>query len=234
MVNLPRDKPSMFISKEELDKRSSIDHDVVSRLKLHDETSPPDPNGPGVRLDTTRFRKNGTTTNMPLLDDDMRAVVGAACIVAGPEVAAEIGNVSERYAALLGRPGGFGEHITDPEERLARNQKIRDSIYQGLSKVRDAAQDKIILALGLIDEESLQAIAPKDRARLAAQMANQLSSVIDRTINKGEHLHDERTSHLHLYAPERRPLDAFNVKIVNQMPLELEKDNGNGSGSTDR
>lgn len=219
----------MFISKAELDKRSSIDHDVVSRLHLHDQTSPVRADSPVVRFDATRFRKNGTTTDMPILDDDMRAVVGAACIVAGSKVAAEIGNVSEGYAALLARPGGFGKHIDDPEERLARNQKIRDSIYTGLSKVREAAQDKILLALNLIDEESLQAIQPKDRARLAAQMANQLSSVIDRTINKGEHLHDERTSHLHLYAPERRPLDAFNVKIVNQQVLDQDKANGNGT-----
>lgn len=219
----------MFISKQELDKRASIDHDVVARLKMHDEVMPVDPSSPVVTFDTARFRKDGSTTDKPLLDDDTRAVVGAVCIIAGPEAAAEIGGVSPGYAKVLGR-AGFGSHISDPEERLARNQKIRDSIYAGLSKVRDAAQDKILLALELISPENLEQIAPKDRARLAAQMANQLSSVIDRTINKGEHLHDERTSHLHLYAPERRPLDAFNVKYVNQLPSEPENGTADSQG----
>lgn len=217
----------MFISREELDKRASLDHDVISRLKLHDEVSPVSPDSKAVSFDTARFRKDGSARDKPLLDDDMRAVVAATCIVAGPEAAAEVGNVSPGYASVLARVGI--RELADPEERLARNQKIRDSIYAGLSRVRDAAQDKILLALNLISEENLEHIAPKDRARLAAQMANQLSSVIDRTINKGEHLHDERTSHLHLYAPERRPLDAFNVKYVNQLP----SDGSNGTDSAD-
>ena len=95
-------------------------------------------------------------------------------------------------------------------------EEVRSGIYAALESIRETARQKLIMALGLIDEETLEAIPAKDRAKIGAQIANQLSGVIDRTIEKSSlQVDNSKTAHLHLYSPEIRPMDRFNVKRVN-------------------
>jgi hypothetical protein len=202
----------MFINKEELENRRREENNLVQRIKVGNTSS--DETSAVHKLDTSRFKNDGTERACPVLSDDLRAVVAAASIMAGPKVAAEIGGVSEGYAEVLAR--GEYSSAKDPEERERRNNELKESIYRGLSEIRIKASEKLMLALDLINTDTLEAIQPKDKARLAAQMANQLSGVIDRTINKGENLNDNRSTHLHLYAPERRPISAFQIKSINQ------------------
>ena len=205
----------MFIDKAELDRRKQEENNLTIRMKIPPASGV---DGKVAELDTTKFKANGTARkdNNIIMPPDLRALVAATAIVAGPEVAAEIGECSPGYAAVLAR--GEYSQASDPEEREKRNQELRDSIYESLGKIRARAQHKLFKVLKLINDESLAAIPDKDKARLAAQMANQLSGVIDRTINKGDPGSGERTSHLHLYAPEQRPLAAFDIKRVNQLP----------------
>ena len=212
----------MFINKEELERRRKEGNNLIQRISVKNDR---EVTGPIAELDTTKFRNDGTPCDRPRLDGDLRAIVAATAMIAGPKAAAEIGGVSESYAAVLGR-GDFARQDTiNPEERERRNQELRDRIYDGLGKIRDVAQIKLLKVLKLINNENLEAIAPKDRARLAAQMANQLSGIVDRTINKGEHGGVNNSAHLHLYAPERRPLEAFTIKTVNPISEES-KSNG--------
>jgi len=213
------DHTRMFISRAELERRKSSEHNVAERLKM---TLPAEPAAsPITGFDTSQFRRDGSHTDRPLLTNEMRALVACTAIVAGNEVAAEVGNVSPQYAEVLAR-AEYPRNLADPEEREKRNAELRDMIYKGLSEIREKAQSRLLAALDLINEESLENIPVKDKAKIAANIANQLSSVIDRTINKGEHIHAGASTHLHLYAPERRTIDAFDIKRINAMPTESE------------
>jgi hypothetical protein len=204
----------MFISKEELDQRRSESFNLVERIH------PKNDGAPSVKVasfDPSRFKNDGTQRATQRLSPEMRAVVAAAAIISGPEVAAEIGDVSVGYAEVLAR-GEYNNSGKSPEDREARNQILRDGIYEALGNIREKAREKLLKVLDIIDEDALENIPNRERAKVAAQMANHLSGVIDRTINKGEHLHDSRSSHLHLYAPERREVSDFKVKVINQLP----------------
>jgi len=209
----------MFISKEELDQRRSESFNLVERIHPKNDAAPP---VKVAAFDPSRFKNDGTQREKHLLTPEMRAVVAAAAIISGPEVAAEIGDVSVGYAELLSR-GEYNNSGKTPEDREARNQILRDGIYEALGNIREKAREKLLKVLDIIDEDALENIPNRERAKVAAQMANHLSGVIDRTINKGEHLHDSRSSHLHLYAPERREVSDFKVKVINQLP-EAEPD----------
>lgn len=209
----------MFIDQAEFDRRREESNNLVERIRV-----PPSPdideNHPVTKLDTSRFRKDGLLTEKPVLSGDLRVLVGVVARAAGSEVAAEIGNCSPGYASMLSR----GEYNNDAlmmtaEHRQLEQQKLRDSIFRGLAEVREAAREKLLMALGLIDESTLANIPEKDKARIAANIANQLSAVIDRTINKGEDPSGARNTHLHLYAPEKRALADFDIKTVNPKPV---------------
>lgn len=216
----------MFINKEELERRRLHENNLIERMRVPTAGDLPADSVVG-KLDTSKFKSDGTNREHPLYDDETRALAGALTVAHGAKTASEITGVSEGHAKVLAR----GEYSTaiDPEEREKRNQVLRDNIYEGLGKIRGKAQQKLMKVLNLINNENLDAIPDKDKARLAAQMANQLSGVIDRTINKGEHLHDGRSTHLHLYAPERRPLAAFEIKTIN--PQIKDNDNANAKSS---
>ena len=201
----------MFIKNTDLKSRLDPANNLIKRLRIADSTPV---TGKVAELDTMRFKNDGTPTDKGLMDMELRSVVAAATIIAGPAAGAEIGECSESYAEVLAR--GEYSSAKDPEQREKLNNELREGIYQGLSRVRERAQKKLMLVLKMIDADNLEAISPKDRARLAAQMANQLSSVIDRTIQKDGGLSQTSNTHLHLYAPERRPLAAFDIKRINQ------------------
>lgn len=204
----------MFISKVELEQRRQEENNLVERMKVPHAT---EIGGPIVALDTSKFRKNGTEREVALLTPDLRAVVAAATIMAGAKAGAEIGNVSETYASVLARAEYPRNEDMDPEKRELRNSQLRESIYRGLGEIRDKAQLKLMKVLDLINDDTLECIPDHQKARLAAQMANQLSGVIDRTIIKGGN-EGGISSHLHLYAPEQRPLAAFEIKRINPLP----------------
>ena len=207
----------MFIDKQELERRREAEHNLVARMNV---PTPIDPKE--IPFDASRFRDDGTAKTCR--DNEERALIGAASIAIGSAKAAEIFDVSQDYAKILAR--GEATRSNNPEERAKQNQELRDKIYEGLTSIRENAQKKLLMALEHINEQTLEQIPDRDKAKISANIANQLSSVIDRTINKGEHLIDQRSAHVHLYAPETRPISAFTVKNVNK-PL----DEGNGNGT---
>ena len=210
----------MFIDVAELKRRRDESNNLVERMNV---CSPVEPSK--IPLDTSKFKNDGTQRAIPQFDDDTRALIGVSAIAVGPEKTSEIFGVSKSYATVLGR--GNYSSAKDDEERQRRNQELKDAIYDGLAKIRDAAREKLMLALEGIDEVAITNIKPTDKAKVLANVANQLSAVIDRTINKGEHLKgDDRSSHLHLYAPETRPLAAFTIKRINPLPQEEGQSNG--------
>jgi len=216
----------MFISKEELDQRRSESFNLVERIRPQNDGVAV---GKTASFDPSRFKLDGTSRSNTRLTPEMRAVVAAAAIVSGAEVAAEIGDVSVGYAEVLAR-GEYNNSGKSPEDREARNQILRDGIYEALGNIREKAREKLLKVLDIIDADALENIPNRERAKVAAQMANHLSGVIDRTINKGEHLHDSRSSHLHLYAPERREVSDFKVKVINQLPeANVEESNATSS-----
>ncbi len=198
----------MFISKDELDRRKEESNNLTARMKVPSEVV-----GPNIHLDTSKFKNDGTQRSMPVYSPEIRALAAATTIIAGPEAAHEITGVSVGHAKVLAR--GEYSSALDPEQRDKRNQDLKDSIYEGLGRIRGKASRKLMKVLNLINDETLENIPEKDKARIAAQMANQLSGVIDRTINKGESTDAGRSAHLHLYSPEQRPLAAFDIKRIN-------------------
>lgn len=212
----------MFIDVAELKRRRDESNNLVERMNVASVVAPS-----SIPLDTNKFKNDGTAREKPLMDNAERAVVAATTIALGSEKASEIFGVSRSYATVLAK----GEYSTakDDEERQRRNQELKDAIYDNLTRIRETAQLKLMLALDGIDEESIQNIKPTDKAKILANVANQLSAVIDRTINKAEGLRgEEKSTHLHLYAPETRPLAAFTIKRINGPVAEEGVSNGNG------
>lgn len=198
----------MFIDKDELTRRLHAENNLVERLASTPIVPIEAP------LDTKKFTNTGLAREVPAFTPEERALIGATTLAVGAEVASDTFGVSKSYAKVLAR--GTYSQATDPEERERRNQELKDNIYEGLAVIRERAREKLMMALEGIDEEALSNIKASDRAKILANVSNQLSSVIDRTINKGEHLTDGRSTHLHLYAPEVRPLSAFTIKTINQ------------------
>jgi hypothetical protein len=196
----------MFIDVKELARRKEESNNLIERMSV----APSEPID--VPLDTSKFKKDGTNRKTPEYSPEQRALIGVSAIALGPKKAAEVLDVSESYAKVLAR-GSYSTAL-DPEERDRRNQELKDAVYEGLASIREKAREKLMMALDGIDEVSLGAIKGSDKAKVLANISNQLSSVIDRTINKGEHLHDSRSTHLHLYAPETRPITAFTIKRI--------------------
>lgn len=197
----------MFIDKEELDRRKEESNNLMRRLK-NPEPAP----CKEIPFDSTMFHPSGIAReNARSLEE--KAVIGVTAIALGNQQAAEIFDVSPGYVGIVkkGIAGGY-----DSEDREKRSKKLKELIYEGLQIIREKSSEKLLLALDNVNEDTLKAIKPSEKAKVSANIANQLSSVIDRTIDKGEGLLDAgRTSHLHLYAPESRPLASFNIKRIN-------------------
>jgi hypothetical protein len=203
----------MFIKKEELDKRLSANRNLLERLKKESVHV--------TEHDKTRFKKNGEAkAHKQSLTLDEKALIATTALLSTQRTAAEVFDVSPDTAHRLAN--GENQSIINEEEREMRNAQLRDAIYSQLNNIREAAREKLIQVLGLINDETLTVIPDKDKAKSASVMANQLSAVIDRTIQKGSQLQGERSAHLHLYAPELRPVEAFTIKNINQVPSPKE------------
>lgn len=190
----------MFIKADELERRREESNNLVERMGLRLDVIEPVVDRPV--FDAKRFDQDGATkSGMPF---EEKVVVGVAAQVIGPAKTAEIFGVSPSYATMLGKD----KH---------KDEDLKRAIYAGLEMIREAAREKLLMALEGINPESLAAIKAGEKAKVSAQIANQLSSVIDRTIDKMPE-GTERTTHLHLYAPETRPLAAFTIKRINSNP----------------
>lgn len=197
----------MFINKDELSRRRDESNNLMERMN-----NPAPPPAREIPFDSSFFHPSGIAKdNARTLEE--KAVIGAAGIVLGNQVAAEIFDVSPKYVSVVksGMAGGNND-----EDREKRSRKLKELIYEGLQVIRETSSEKLLLALENINKDTLGAIKNSEKAKVSANIANQLSSVIDRTIDKGEGLLDAgRTSHLHLYAPESRPLASFTIKRIN-------------------
>ena len=190
----------MFITKEQLDKRLSSDHNFVSRNLRQDI-------GDSVPIDSDRFAKNGIALQTPRIPDVVKPLIGALAISTTIENAAEVFGISEITAGKISR----ADSSMIPE----KNEILRDQIYEQLADVREKAKAKLDLALGFVTKESLEAIPAKDQARQSAEIAAKMSNIIERTIPKDKKLTENGSTHLHLYSPEQRKLNTFNVVTVN-------------------
>ena len=179
------------------------ENNLILRLEIPDEAAAKEIKAP---IDRKKFAKNGTQTEQPRYTTEEKVLIGTTAQLLGPKATAEILDVNPAIATSLGMENYRGKD----------SEQVRAGIYAALESIRETARQKLIMALGLIDEETLEAIPAKDKAKLGAQIANQLSGVIDRTIEKaGLHLDNSKTAHLHLYSPEIRAMDQFNIKRVN-------------------
>lgn len=200
---------AMFIDSEELARRKEESNNLTERMKV-----PSEPTVREIPFDSTRFHPSGIARNNDAARTlEEKAVIGVTAIALGNKQAAEIFDVSPEYANVVKRGIAGG---ASPEDREIRSKKLKEMIYEGLQIIREKSSEKLLMALDNINEASLAAIKASEKAKVSANIANQLSSVIDRTIDKGEGLLDAgRTSHLHLYAPESRPLTSFTIKRIN-------------------
>ena len=195
----------MFISADELERRSQAENNLILRLEIP-EASPPEIK---ATVDRSQFAKDGTLAERPVYTTEQRILIGATSRMVGKEQAAEIFGVNPHVVGALAQ-----ENYNKTQDA----DEVRKGIYAALESIRESAREKLVLALGLISQETLDAIADKDKARTAAQVANQLSAIVDRTIEKaGLHVDNSKTAHLHLYSPEVRALEKFNIKRVNSI-----------------
>lgn len=174
---------------------------------------------PEVPFDSGKFKIDGTLRENPAFPSGLKAVIAAAALMSTPKQAAEAFNCSAGYASELAR--GNGSHVIDLNKREDANAKLRQDIYDALGTIRSDAQSRLLKVLGLIDEENLGKIPDKDKARIAATMANQLAGVIDKTIEKSAHVADSRSAHLHLYSPQQRETAEYKkVTIASKVPID--------------
>ena len=193
----------MFINLDEFERRRMAENNLVLRLEIPEENEPREIKAP---VDRKKFTLSGVQTGQAYYTTEEKILIGTTAQLLGPKAAGEILDVNPKVAGSLGM-----------ENYKAKDaDEVRAGIYAALESIRETARQKLIMALGLIDEETLEAIPIKDRAKIGSQIANQLSGVIDRTIEKaGLHLDNSKTAHLHLYSPEIRAMDQFQIKRVN-------------------
>ena len=88
-----------------------------------------------------------------------------------------IREVAEKVGVSEGQVSNWKHGSTDGE---TLNTKLIESTERKLEGVRDTALDKLMLALGVIDEEKIEKLSVKDAAAVAESMAG----IIDRTTKK--------------------------------------------------
>lgn len=187
----------MFIKADELERRREESNNLVERMGLARSVAPCEVDRPV--FDPKRFDNDGAAKEGRTFEE--KALIGVTSQLLGPAKAAEIFDVKPSYASMMAKP---------------KDEDLKKAIYAGLEIIREAAREKLLMALEGINQETMDAIKKGEKAKVSAQIANQLSSVIDRTIDKLPE-GNEKTTHLHLYAPETRPLAAFTIKRINQV-----------------
>lgn len=202
----------MFITSDELERRSQAENNLILRLEIPESAPPASPKLPPI--DRKKFAPNGTLTERPIYTTEEKVLIGTTSQLLGARAAAEIFDVPQRYTEIVG----------SEKYQTKDSEAVRTGIYLALETIRESAREKLLMALGLIDNETLALIPDKDKARTAAQIAHQLSGVIDRTIEKSAmQVDNSKTAHLHLYSPEIRAIDKFNIKRVNTPSQQVDQ-----------
>jgi hypothetical protein len=99
----------------------------------------------------------------------------------------------------------FGISRQGVAEINAGHGKINNSSFdEALERARDTALEKLMLSLGLIDEERMSKLGPRDLSLIASNMAKVVERTIPDKVREGN-------INLTIYAPELRKESSFDV-----------------------
>lgn len=181
-----------------------------------------------AELDTKKFKTDGTPRDVPLISEEQKAAIGTLAIIEGAKEAAAQFKVSPATASKFA--AGIAGETKDLIKNEERNAHLRSEIYNNLGEVREKARLKLMDVLDKIEPKDIDALQPAARLNTAANVAAKLSAVIDKTIEKGANFADQRSAHLHLYAPEQKAKETYTIKSVGaKIPLDNASDNSNAN-----
>lgn len=124
----------------------------------------------------------------------------------GAEVAAERYGISEGYAKALG--SGFVGGRPSPELKEAIKEASTE-VNDMKTQIKDAALTKLMLAVGLIDEDAVKKLGPVNQATVAEKMA----AIVDKLEPKKEQVMNVNTGVI-FYSPAQKSEDQYPTKFI--------------------
>lgn len=181
----------LLISKESAIKRLDSNENLANRLVRNNGS-----------LEIKKIEHGGGRSNgQKNLTENERAIIGASARAFGIKNTAEAFGVSVSHTNSLAhgkvyRDGG--------REANKSHADLKNQIEDRLSDVKDVALEKLMLSLGLIDEEKLAESSAKDLSGIAAN----LSKVVENSSGGGK---NNTQVNLVVYAPESRKVADYEV-----------------------
>lgn len=128
-------------------------------------------------------------------DVEKQSEAGAIAIASSIKIAAEVTGYSEAHIRDLKR--GLTNHNSPPDEKLVKAIEVKTD------KAQEAAVDKLMEALGLMDADKMSACDAKELSGIAANMAKVAS--MGRAAGNGA------SANVIIYMPQQRDLKDFAV-----------------------
>lgn len=150
----------MFISDEEKSLR------LENSLKLQSEET-----SDNLRVEVHQFR--GRTTGATQIPEFLRPIIGASTLLSGYKATQE--NFGVKSSASL---HSMANGKTYPEGKEI--PELKSKVESIVGEAQEKAAEKLLSALGLLTEDKLERVKPKDLSSIAADM----SRIIEKTTPK--------------------------------------------------
>lgn len=159
----------MILTGEQVKKRLESDQNLV---KMVDSIRGPNRE---IIVKSHAMNPRGPGDGVKDLTDEERESIGVLSKLAGSDVAAEIFGISENHASNLscGLKRYAGKHVTDNNLK----ERIEDRLSSVRMTVEERAAEKLLAALGLLDNDKLENCNAVQLAGVASQMGNTMSKM---------------------------------------------------------
>ena len=173
-------------SKEEIDERLDDSGNLLNLLNIK---------RPEIKhIDIRSFRHTGSKGKK--VPQELKPVIAAISKVEGSTAAAKIFNIATPTANNL-QHGRSSNGVHD--------SALQTSTAKILDTVKDLAADRLLAAIGLLDDDRLGSVS---KATELSAIAANLSRVVEKVTPKSD---DSNKPVFHVYAPALKSLDKYDV-----------------------
>jgi hypothetical protein len=147
----------------------------------------------------------GRAEGIKNLTENERAIIGASARAFGIRATANAFGVSESHTNSLAHGKVYRE---GGRESSKNHAALAEKIEDRLDEVKDVALTKLMLSLGLLDEDKMDKATAKDLSGIAANLSKVVQNSSGNGNNKGTQVN------LVVYAPESKVISDYQVVEV--------------------
>ena len=154
----------MFLTNEEIEKRLNSEDNLIN-IKNNDKIG-------NVKVIKHAGVAGGRTAGHLNTTEEERIAAGVLSRTVGSQIAAEIVGISPMYASQIG--GGSKGNVIDKVDSILDSTK---------KQVETLAAERLLTALGFLDDDKLANSKATDLASIAANMSRTMSNMRDKVVN---------------------------------------------------